>query len=105
MRLRRFLLRIPQHKLEEHAKELDELLAERNWFVHHGLAEVDFSSEQACAELLGHLEDQNEQIGKQIDFLLPIARSLRDVGKFITSDEGKELLFRELLADQTQNDT
>lgn len=92
-------LNIPQHVLEEHAKELDQLRSERNWFVHRGLAEIDYSSSEECENLLARLDDQHRRIGKQIDFLLPIANRLREFGEFLARDEIQEVLRRELLRD------
>ena len=92
-------IEIPQHLLDEHVKQLDQLRSERNWFVHHGLAEIDYSSSEQCENLLARLDDQHRRIGKQIDFLLPIANRLREFGEFPTRDEIQEVLRRELLRD------
>jgi hypothetical protein len=96
---------IPQHVLDEHAKELDQLLTERNWFVHHGLAEIDYGSSEECGNLLARLDDQNRRVGKQIDFLLNIVNRVRESREFFACDEIQELIRRELLREIAPNDT
>jgi len=96
---------IPQRVLEEHAKELEQLLTERNWFVHHGLAEIDYSSGEECGNLLARLDAQNGRVGKQIDFLLSIVNRLREFHEFFVRDEIQELIRRELLRASSPNDT
>ncbi len=92
-----YQLAIPQDVLNEHAKELDQLLTERNWLVHEGLAEIDFDSDGACESLLARLDDQQKRVTKQIDFLWPIVNRLRDAGEFLASDDVKEWIRREML--------
>jgi hypothetical protein len=96
---------ISQHVLDEHAKELDQLLIERNWFVHHGLAEIDYASSEECENLLARLDDQNRQVGKQIDFLLYIVNRIREFCEFFARDEIQEFIQRELLSESVPNDT
>lgn len=94
-------LGIPQCVLDEHAKELDQLLTERNWFVHNGLAEIDFDSDEACENLLARLDDQERRVNKQIEFLRPIVNRIREVGEFLASEDVQELMKRELLGERT----
>jgi hypothetical protein len=96
---------IPQHVLDEHAKELDQLLTERNWFVHKGLAEIDFDSNEACGDLLVRLDAQERRVSKQLDFLRPIVNRLREFGEFLACDDVQEWIQREMLTERTPNDT
>lgn len=89
-------LNIPEHVLDEHAKELVQLLAERNWLVHEGPAEIDFDSDEACESLLARLEDQQRRVMKQIDFLCPIVNFFREARETFASDDVQEWIRREM---------
>jgi hypothetical protein len=89
-------LGIPQHVLDEHAKELDQLLIERNWLVHKGLTEIDFASREECENLVARLDDQERRVIRQIDFLRPIVNRIGEFIKFFDSDDVQERI-REML--------
>jgi hypothetical protein len=95
---------IPQDVIDQHAIELDQLLCERNWFVHHGLAEIDYGSREECEELLARLDDHNRLVGKQIDFLLPIAKRITNLHEYFAREDTQESIRRELLR-ESPNDT
>jgi hypothetical protein len=90
-------LNIPEHVLDQHAKELHQHLTERNWLVHEGLAEVDFDCDVACESLLARLDDQRKRIIKQIDFLRPIVNRLREASEILASDDLQEWIWKEML--------
>ncbi|HXQ68900.1 MAG TPA: hypothetical protein VN844_00305 [Pyrinomonadaceae bacterium] len=93
-------LNIPPHVLDEHAKELDQLLTERNWFVHTGLAEVDFNSSEECESLLARLDEQNSRLGKQLDFVHSIHTRILELKQCWASDDVQEILRRELFGEK-----
>lgn len=66
----------PEVKLA-HAEQLRSLLTDRNGLIHGGLVEFDWNSPDDCKELVGSLDELNEAIGEQIDFLLLIIKSLK----------------------------
>lgn len=62
---------------EAHAAGLRTLLEERNTLIHGGLAEFPWESAPDCVELTDYLESLNGAIAEQMQFLEPIADSLR----------------------------
>ena len=88
---------IPQHVLDEHAEELHQILTERNWFVHNGLAEIDFDFDEACENLIAHLDEQERRVMKQMEFLRPIVNRILELNQFATQDDVQETLKREML--------
>ena len=62
-----------------HAEQLRSLLIDRNGLIHGGLVEFDWDSPDDCRKLASSLDELNEAIGEQIDFLLSIIRSLGSV--------------------------
>ena len=90
-------LGIPQHALVEHASELHEILNERNWFVHNGLAEIDFDSNEACGNLIARLDEQEGRVIKQIEFLRPIFNRILTLNQFVTRDDVQQTIKREML--------
>lgn len=97
-------LGIPQSILDEHAKELGQLLTERNWFIHNALAEIDFDSDEACEDLIARLDDQDRRVIKQIEFLRPIVNRILELGQFMARDDVQEIIKMELLRQNTLND-
>ena len=93
-------LRIPQHVLDEHAKELDQILTERNWFVHNGLAEIDFDSNEACGNLIARLDEQDQRVIKQIEFLRHIGNRILELNQFVFRDDVQETLKSEMLSSE-----
>lgn len=98
----RIQLGIPQHLLDEHAKELDQILTERNWLVHTGLAEIDFDSNEACENLIARLDEQERRVMKQIEFLRPIVHHILEVNQFVARDDVQQTIKREILADRSE---
>lgn len=90
-------LGIPEHVLDEHAKQLRQLLAERNWLVHNGLAEIDYNSDEACDNLAALLDEQEHRVIKQIEFLRPIVNRMIDLHKFAVREDVLETIKSEIL--------
>src|ERR1041384_4672535 len=82
--------RIPQTVLDEHAEELHQILTERNWFVHNGLAEIDFESNEACRSLIVHLDEQDQRVIKQIEFLRHVGNRIVELNQFMLRDDIQE---------------
>ena len=88
---------IPQHVLDEHARQLDQILTERNWFVHSGLIDIDFDSNEACGSLIARLDEQERRVIEQIEFLRPIVNRIRECNEFVASDDVQQTIRRAML--------
>ncbi|HKV33760.1 MAG TPA: hypothetical protein VJP89_05555 [Pyrinomonadaceae bacterium] len=98
-------LNIPAQVLDQHARQLDQLLTERNWFVHTGLAEIDFDSNEACEALLARLGEQNKRVIKQIDFLHSILDRIHELSQFCASDDVQEIIRTEMFGKREPSST
>lgn len=90
---------IPQHVLDEHARQLDQILTERNWFVHSGLIDIDFDSNEACGNLIARLDEQERRVIEQIEFLHPIVNRIRECNEFVARDDVQQTIQREMLTE------
>jgi hypothetical protein len=65
--------------MDAHAEALNGLLQERNRLVHGALAMFEWESGEACAGLIDRLDEVNDAIREQMDFIFPLAAALRSV--------------------------
>jgi len=98
-------LPIPQDVLDKHAKELDQICTQRNWFVHTGLIEIDFDSDEACGNLIARLDKQERQITKQIEFFRTILNRIVELSQIMAQDDIQQTIAREMFRERTQSDT
>lgn len=72
-------------------KALLKLVVERNRLIHRDVLEVDLNSPEHCARLLSHLDEQNERIRAQLQFLNCLRQAhreaLEEFVRFMETDE------------------
>lgn len=76
---RRMVFNLDPDVQEAHANGLKALLEERNTLIHGGLVRFPWESEADCLELTTYLESLIAAIAEQMQFLEPIADSLREL--------------------------
>lgn len=84
-------------QIAEHEEALNSLAIERNNLIHHELANFDFTSEEACRELLARLDKQNVRILEQLAILTPAIKALIEWGKLAKRPEIVDELYAEFV--------
>ena len=85
--------------------ELQEILTERNSFVHNGLTEIDFDCNEDCGKLIARLDEQEQRVSKQIAFLRPILNRILEFNQFLAQDEIQQTIKREILRGDLSEDS
>jgi len=75
--------------------ELESLAQERNSLIHLDLAQLNFEDKAECTALSIKLNAQNDRIIRTTKFLGPILVQMRELARFISSDQG---LIQELVS-------
>jgi hypothetical protein len=94
-----FTVELADDEKDRHADALSKLLVERNTLIHDGLLSIDWESPEQCRKLTANLDAQNERIGKEINFLLPILRMLSE-----TANELNEMDWAEAMSEIQKRD-